>query len=55
MGTLAINVKGKDSTVYVQDYEKYEVVDGWLVIYGANGKEIGRYNMAEVSGYHDAS
>lgn len=52
MATIAIDLKTRTSTIYVQYVDRHEEKDGWLILYSGD-KEMGRYNLEDVSGHHE--
>lgn len=52
MPTLQLDLKGRKDPVYVHDMERYEDKDGWLIIYKKGDEVMGRYNLADLAGYH---
>lgn len=51
MPTLQLDLKNRKDPVYVHEVDKHEEKDDWLVIY-SDDKEVGRYRMGELAGYH---
>jgi hypothetical protein len=60
VATLTIDLKGK-SAIAIHDYDRHEIEDiklsgkkipAWLIVYNGGDKEIARYKLDEIVGYH---